>query len=68
MAKKKMTAEMTEPFVWPEVPESLEPYVIPLYFLSYYPVIYFRVGIERKTANDVVLIGIQLGTKPVLRN
>lgn len=27
MAKKKMTVEMTEPFVWPEEPKDFAPYV-----------------------------------------
>lgn len=27
MAKKRMTVEMTEPFVWPEPPTDHEPYV-----------------------------------------
>lgn len=31
---KKMTVEMTEPFVWPEEPENYEMYVLDLYDLS----------------------------------
>lgn len=27
MSRKKMTVEMEEPFVWPEEPEDLSPYV-----------------------------------------
>lgn len=33
-AKKKMTVEMTEPFVWPEPPKDMAPYV-DLLFLSF---------------------------------
>ena len=28
MSKKKMTVEMTQPFVWPEPPKELDAYVI----------------------------------------
>lgn len=29
ISKKKMTVEMTEPFVWPDLPEDLSQYVSP---------------------------------------
>jgi ribosomal protein L23 len=29
ISKKKMTVEMTEPFVWPDLPEDMSPYVSP---------------------------------------
>jgi len=32
MAKKKMTVEMTEPFVWPEEPDDLSPWEKETYY------------------------------------
>lgn len=32
MSKKRMTVEMTEPFVWPDPPEDMAPYVSPSLF------------------------------------
>ena len=37
MSKKKMTVEMTQPFVWPETPKELDAYVTLAFFsLSFY--------------------------------
>ena len=40
MSKKKMTVEMTQPFVWPESPKELDAYV-PFPFLSFCFAFYF---------------------------
>lgn len=36
MSKKRMTVELRDPFVWPEVPEDLSAYVYPLSALLFH--------------------------------
>lgn len=35
LSKKKMTVEMTEPFVWPDPPEDMSPYVLSLSLFAF---------------------------------
>jgi large subunit ribosomal protein L23 len=36
-SKKKMTIEMTQPFVWPEAPKDMSPYACPFSLKGFFP-------------------------------
>ena len=58
MSKKKMTVEMTQPFVWPEPPEELDAYVT---FLSLIILCMWLC-----MANGIA--GEQMGKRPILQS